>query len=39
MRTQEGRRGLLAICILAVVLLALFLLSFGWAGTMCRPWR
>ena len=29
MRTREGRRGLLFICILAVVLLALLLLSFG----------
>lgn len=29
MRTREGRRGLLFICILAVVLLALVLLSFG----------
>ena len=27
MRTQEGRRGLLAICILAVVLLALFIIK------------
>ena len=30
MRTREGRRGLLFICILAVVLLALLLLSFGY---------
>ena len=29
MRTREGQRGLLFICILAVVLLALLLLSFG----------
>ena len=29
MRTREVRRGLLFICILAVVLLALLLLSFG----------
>lgn len=36
MRTQEGRRGLLAICILAAVLLALFLLSF-WLGRYDVP--
>ena len=36
MRTQDGRRGLLAICILAVVLLALFLLSF-WLGRYDVP--
>ena len=39
MGTQEGRRSLLAICILAVVLLALFLLSF-WLGRYdVPPWR
>ncbi len=36
MGTQEGRRGLLAICILAAVLLALFLLSF-WLGRYDVP--
>lgn len=36
MRTREGRRGLLFICILAAALLALFLLSF-WLGRYDVP--
>ena len=36
MRTREGRRGLLFICILAAALLALFLLSF-WLGSYDVP--
>ena len=36
MRTKEARRGILAICILAAVLLALFLLSF-WLGRYDVP--